>query len=310
MRIKFVLILIILSFSSFLNLKAQVKNSIIAKVGNQIITSYELENEVKTILFFSKIPLNQENINVSKNTAIQSLVKKAIKSAEIKKYNVVEYNRIDLENQMKNLAKKINVPPDQLKKILEVNNINYDLLKESFIINLTWNTLIFKIYKNQVSINTIEIENELKKRLKDQKNLKKYNLSEIEISESNNSDKTLKKIYDVIKEEGFQNAVAQFSMSDTSKNKGEIGWVSESSLSKIYQTALDDIKEGKTTRPIKNLNSLVILKVNKIKYIKNEQINLEEIKDKILEQKKAEKLDLFSRSHYSNLENSILVNFL
>ena len=34
------------------------------------------------------------------------------------------------------------------------------------------------------------------------------------------------------------------------------------------------------------------------------------MKKKILDQKKQEKLNLFSRSHFSKLENSIQINFL
>ena len=304
------LFVIILSLLFFFNLNAQIKNSIIAKVGSEIITTYEVENEIRTILFFAKAPLNQENINNFKNTALQSLVKRAIKKTEIKKFKVTEYSKIELENKMKNLARKVNIPLSNLKKTLEANNISYDLLKESFIINQTWNTLIFQIYKNQVSINTIELENELKKRLEKKINLKEYNLSEIEISGLNTSEDKLKEIYEFIQKEGFKSAVVRFSISSTSKNEGKIGWVSESSLSKIYQAALSNVEEGKMTKPIKTLNSLVVLKINKIKYIKNKEINIKKIKNQILEQKKTEKLDLFSRSHYSNLENSILVNFL
>ena len=47
------------------------------------------------------------------------------------------------------------------------------------------------------------------------------------------------------------------------------------------------------------------------KYKDNKTIEeLAEIKKKILDQKKEEKLKLFSRSHFSNLENSIQINFL
>ena len=310
MRIKISLIVVTLSLLLFLSSSAQIKNSIVAKVGNEIITTYEIENEIRMLLFFANLPVNQVNINNVKNTAMQSLVKKSIKNGEIKKYEITQYSKIDLENQMISLAKKVGLSSLELRKALGSKNISYDLLKENMVINLKWNTLIFRIYKNQVSINTVEIENELRKRLDNQKNLKEYNLSEIEISESGNSNEILKKIYNLIESEGFKNAVTNFSISDTSKNEGKIGWVSEGSLSKIYQEALRNIEEGNVTRPIKNLDSLVILKVNEIKYIKNDEINIENIKEKILEQKKAEKLDLFSRSHYSNLENSILVNFL
>ena len=48
-----------------------INNKIIAKIGNEIITSYELENKIRTILFFSKKELNQDNINQIKKITLK-----------------------------------------------------------------------------------------------------------------------------------------------------------------------------------------------------------------------------------------------
>ena len=39
------------------------------------------------------------------------------------------------------------------------------------------------------------------------------------------------------------------------------------------------------------------------------EIDKEKIREKIIEKQKSEKLNLFSRSHYSTLENTILIKF-
>ena len=49
--------------SSYGNLNANLQSRIIASVGNEIITSFELENKINTILFLANQPINQENIN-------------------------------------------------------------------------------------------------------------------------------------------------------------------------------------------------------------------------------------------------------
>ena len=48
--------------------------------------------------------------------------------------------------------------------------------------------------------------------------------------------------------------------------------------------------------------------VEKFKENKSEE-EIEKIKEKILRKRKSQKLDLFSRSHFSNLENSISIDF-
>ena len=43
---------------------ASIQNKILVNIGNQIITSYELKNRVKTILILNNKELNQANIDV------------------------------------------------------------------------------------------------------------------------------------------------------------------------------------------------------------------------------------------------------
>ena len=47
-----------------------IKSNIIAKVGNEIITSFELENKIKTTLLLSNRELSQSNIDQVKTTLL------------------------------------------------------------------------------------------------------------------------------------------------------------------------------------------------------------------------------------------------
>ena len=47
---------------------ASIQNKILVNIGNQIITSYELKNRVKTILILNNKELNQENVDRTKKT--------------------------------------------------------------------------------------------------------------------------------------------------------------------------------------------------------------------------------------------------
>ena len=60
-----ILIIYITLLSS--NVYGSSQNKIVEKVQNQIITSYELKNKIKLILFLSNQELNQQNINMTKN---------------------------------------------------------------------------------------------------------------------------------------------------------------------------------------------------------------------------------------------------
>ena len=87
MKINFLIKIIIYFGVIFLiEAKANISNSIIAKVGSQIITNLDVENEIKTILFLSKKEVNQENINSAKGFAINEIVKRLVKRNETLKY--------------------------------------------------------------------------------------------------------------------------------------------------------------------------------------------------------------------------------
>ena len=62
----------------------------------------------------------------------------------------------------------------------------------------------------------------------------------------------------------------------------------------------------------KNQTNVNIIEVdNEVEKIKKNQSDedLKKIKLNILNKKKGEKLDLFSRSHFSNLENTVVIDF-
>ena len=60
------------------------KNNIIAKVGNEIITLIELENKINTILVLSNQEINQKNINNIKNLSLKKLIDIKVKQSETK----------------------------------------------------------------------------------------------------------------------------------------------------------------------------------------------------------------------------------
>ena len=72
---------------------ASIQNNIIVNIGNQIITTYELKNRVKTILVLNNKELNQENVNRTKNQALNFLINYKLKKEEIIKYKITANNK-------------------------------------------------------------------------------------------------------------------------------------------------------------------------------------------------------------------------
>ena len=174
-KISLIIISILILFSNFifLNLQSQINNIIIVKVGESLITSLDVENEIITNLIIKKQEINQASVNNSKKYAIKNLINKSIKKNEINRYEITDYNKQDLKNYVQNIAKELNTDSRGLKNIFKQSNIDYETFLENHKIELLWNTLIFQYYKNQTNINTVDLENEIEKI--------KYNKTEEEI---------------------------------------------------------------------------------------------------------------------------------
>ena len=149
------------------NLESKINNYIVAKVGNLLITSVDIENEIITNLIINKQEISQENINNNKDYAVKNLINKLIKRNEINKYQIKNYNEADLEKYIKGVAKNINTNSNGLKNIFKESNVNYKIFVERHKTELHWHTLIFHLYNNQTNINIVDVNNEIEKRKKD-----------------------------------------------------------------------------------------------------------------------------------------------
>ena len=125
------------------------------------MTSLDVQNEIITKLIISKLEITQENIDKSKNFAMKSLISKSIKTSEINKYGIKSYNNQDLQNYVEQTAKNLNTNKSGLKKIFKQSDISYAIFEENYKTELLWNTLIFQLFKDQLNINIVEVDNEV-----------------------------------------------------------------------------------------------------------------------------------------------------
>ena len=149
---------------------SQIENSVIISVGDYPITKLDLLKEIKLIAILSNTEINQNNKEQIKGLAVKSLIKRNIKENEIKRRNIFQYNKKQLEALISSTSKKIGLDKNGLKMILENNNLSYEELVKRFETDLKWNYMIFQIYKNKISLNTAEVENKLQLRLEDLEN--------------------------------------------------------------------------------------------------------------------------------------------
>ena len=162
----------------------------------------------------------------------------------------------------------------------------------------------------KILINESVIDIELKNIIANKAFIEEYHLSEIEIEIENRdiNQAQLIEILEKIKNEGFEVAALKYSISDSAQNKGDIGWINSNSLSDDIYNKISKLKSGEISDPIKRQSSFLILKVNDKRKLDSD-INEKELKASLINQKKNELFNLYSRSHLSKLKNTSLIEY-
>jgi len=301
---KFILI-IILTFN-YSNLSAIENVKIVLKINNEIITNVDIKNEYNYL-----IALNNDLKKIEKERALKiakdSLMKETIKKIEIEKYFDLSKKTKMMSSIIKNLYTSINLNNlDEFKNYIKQYNVNYLDIEKKINIETTWNQLIYDRYNDQVRINS----EELKKIILNQKSEQNsYLISEILFItsvEENINDK-YKKIKLSIERNGFKNSANIYSISESSKFGGKVGWINESQLSEEVVTELKKIKIGKYTNPISVPTGNLILKIDDLKKIKKD-LDIDKELKKLVSYEKNKQLNQLSNIFFNKIKNNVLIN--
>ena len=297
-------------FFSFQNiLYSALESKILAKVENQLISSFELKNKIKLLLFLTNQEINQTNINKTKRDALESLINLKLKKEELSKFKIAYNTSVRADKYVLNLSNKYDTDLNGLKNMFNVKGIDYELFFEEIKIEMAWQKIIYNIYKDKININNDEIDKELKSLVKNNEKNMEYKLSEIEVLIDNNLilQKKIEEIKKQIAEIGFENTAIKFSSSSSAFNGGDLGWINSNTLSKKVFNIISNIQKGEVSEPLIQGNSILFLKLIDVRKGKIDTSNLEQLKKKIVSSKQNDLLNLFSNNHLSKIRNNALI---
>jgi len=299
---KKLIILVFLSIFLSFKLFAITNIFVVYKVENEIITNIDIENESRYL-----VALNNQLNNLSEEKILEiakdSILKETIKKIELLKYFELDQTNPFLETVIKDFYLKLKMNnKSEFQDYLSNYNLLIEDIKRKIEVETTWNQMVYNKYKNQININEKKLKRKIKKRKISQKK-KLYSLTEITFEkeqEQSLSDK-IKKIDESIKEIGFKNTANIYSMSDSSKFGGNIGWVEEKNLSDKLSKELKKLKIGEHTQPLLIGSNYLILKIEDIK---NEKIQIDAKKEleKMILFEKERQLKQFSKIYFNKVK--------
>ena len=292
-------LLLFFLFTLFYNINSYAKIDIKVIVNNDIITNVDIKKEAE----YLKI-LNPTLIQLNENRILElsqvSLINEMVKKKEILKF--VDINTIEnkfLSEYLKKLYLRLDFnSEDDFKNDLNLRNTySIDEIKNKINIELYWNEIIYEKYNKLVKINKKLFVNKINKMKNEDQ--KEYSLSEIVFTKKKNEKlkDQLNQIKLSINDIGFKNTANIYSIAQSSKFGGDLGWVSENSLSKKISENLSKLEMGELTDAINIGNSYLILKIDQIK-INKIKIDKEKELGKLIEAETNKQLNKFSRIYF------------
>ena len=308
-KVKFILFLFLLLLISFKSSTAE-NFYIVYKVNNEIITNSDIEKEYRYLVSLNNQLKNLEKqkiIEISKESALREKIKKI----ELIKYFDLKTINIDIDNYLENFYRNLNIKnKKEFEEYLQSNNISLNYVQKKIEIEILWNQLIYDRYIGQINIDRNQLKEKVKKLISTKKQ-KKYSLSEIlfDIENNSNFEKKLENINQSISEIGFKNTANIYSISDSSKFGGKIGWIEEQKLSTKILEQIKALEVGQYTSPVQVGSSFLILKIEEIKY-ENAIINEDEELNKMIQFETSKQLDQFSKIFYEKIKINSFINEL
>ena len=194
-----------------------------------------------------------------------------------------------------------------LESYLLQNNVDIERVKEKISIEIAWNNLIVNIYENEIEIDQNAMNKEIEKF--DEKKVDNLLLSEIVFTI--NEKKELKSKYEEIEksinEIGFGETARIYSLSDSKKSGGSLGWIYKNQLSEEIKDKLNNLNIGDFTKPIVASGGFLILKLEDIKS-ENIKIDRDAQLKKMIEFEKERQFTRFSTLYYKRIFNNAEIN--
>ena len=297
-----ILIILIFLFTTIVN---GIENKIIYKINNEIVTSFDLTKEFRYLSLINPQIMNlkkKEIFEISKNSILKEKIKKIELLNHIDNFNLDENFTDQL---IKNTFTIFNVKTlNELKKKLEVVDIDFNDFKQKLIIEALWNQLIYEKFNSKVKIDRSKIKIEVLS----QKKQYIFKLSELvfSIDETENFEDKFRKIKIDIKKKGFKNSALIHSISESKTVGGEIGWVEENSMNKNLRDKIKSLEIGNYIDPHVIPGGFLILKLEDIK---EQEISIDTDKEveNLVKLKTNKQLNQFSNIYFNKIKKNIKI---
>ena len=301
---------LIIIFNIFFNKIAYcVESFVVFKVNNQIITNIDIDNEYRYLIALNK-KLQKVDKKKIMNLAKDSIVREKIKETELLVYYDLSKGNKYINKIMEGFYKKLEIESkNEFKKYLLNYNLSYEEVKRKIMIEAAWNDLIYQKFSKKIKVDEEKIKKKIESIISNKKKQKIYLISEILFNPKKTEENSIEyeKLEKSISEIGFENSANLYSIADSSKLGGKLGWIKQNQLSKSIEKEVIKLKIGEYTKPIVVPGGLLILKINDIK-IQEENLDFDKEFKKQIAFEQNNQLDRYSKIYFSKIQKNSVID--
>ncbi|WP_242012259.1 SurA N-terminal domain-containing protein [Pseudodesulfovibrio cashew] len=282
---------------------------ILVKVNDDIITQYDLDEEIKPVL--AKLGnrqlsvREQEQLDQFRKQVLERMVNDKLMEQEIKKFEIViSDDAVDAE--IKKIKKEQGYTDEDFNEMLKKDNLTLEDFRTKLRGIIEKQELLGYMVHSKVLVTDSEIKEEYDAHHDDYVLEKLISLAIIVLPPDVAATEVKKRIEDG--ELTFAEAAEKYSIGPGKENGGSIGEVAWNDLADDWQRSLDGIKEGGVSAPIEVQGNKALL--SPVKVIEDRLIPLDEVRDEIFKRLMDAKREKVFDEYFEQLKQSSVIEYM
>jgi peptidyl-prolyl cis-trans isomerase SurA len=243
----------------------ELQTQIAAVVNDQVISVYDLISRIRIVLLSSNLPDTPENRQHLQSQVLHQLIDEQLELQEAKKKGVTASDS-EIEAAIQMIEKQNNMKPGGLNEFLKSQNIDRGTLIDQITASIVWGKLVRRQASETTQISDEEVDEALR-REQEHANEPETRVAEIFLAVDTPAQETevrttAQRLIDEMRKGARFSAIAQqFSQSATAAVGGDLGWIRADQLSPELAKAVEGMKVGELSPPIRTGAGFYILLV-------------------------------------------------
>ena len=241
--------------------------SIAAVVNDKIITASDLQKRLKLISIISPSQISRIKKPQLQKEVLNQLINEELQNQEVIRLKI-KVSEKEIGNAKRLMEQRFKLPRNTLNEFIIRNKLDYKDVISQIETSLGWTLAVQRKFSNYLTISDEEVD-EVINQLRDNIGKERYLISEIflpvDYADNENEVRArAKKLYNsIINGSDFRKVARDYSATASAVDSGRAGWFLIGQLSPKLDLALQKIKVGDITIPIKTNSGFHILKLEK-----------------------------------------------